>query len=154
MILLARFRIFISVIMLCSADIIGLYPSMPHELDLKALRNTWENRNYKEISIGDLIKMAEFVLKNNYFEFDSSVLQQIADAHIGINLLHRMSVFLWINIRNPDFKTLSLVPFYRRHLLYMDSRWRKIKRNLWRILTHSVMTLSLLTSLIKKIYPI
>ena len=62
MILLARFRIFISVIMLCSADIIGLYPSMPHELDLKALRNTWENRNYKEISIGDLIKMAEFVL--------------------------------------------------------------------------------------------
>ena len=65
--------------------------------------------------------MAEFVLKNNYFEFDSSVLQQIADAHIGINLLHRMSVFLWINIRNPDFKTLSLVLFYRRHL-YMDSR--------------------------------
>ena len=30
-----------------------------------------------------------------------------------------MSVFLWINIRNPDFKTLSLVLFYRRHL-YME----------------------------------
>ena len=42
-----------------------LYPSIPHELCLKALRDALENRNYKEIPTENLIKMAEFVLKNN-----------------------------------------------------------------------------------------
>ena len=42
-----------------------LYPSIPHELRLKALRDALENRNYKEIPTENLIKMAEFVLKNN-----------------------------------------------------------------------------------------
>ena len=37
----------------------------------------------KEITTENLIKMAEFVLKNNYFEFDTNVYQHISRTVIG-----------------------------------------------------------------------
>ena len=61
--------------LLVTADAVGLYPSIHHEVGLNTLRNSLENINYKEIPTGNLIKMALIVLKNNYFEFDSSVFQ-------------------------------------------------------------------------------
>ena len=36
-----------------------------------------------KIPSSDLVAMAEFVLKNNYFEFDSKVKKQISGAAIG-----------------------------------------------------------------------
>ena len=61
--------------LLVTADVVGLYPSILYEVGLRALGNALENRNYKEIPTENLIKMAEFFLKNDYFEFDSSVFQ-------------------------------------------------------------------------------
>ena len=58
-----------------TADAVGLYPSITQEVGLKALRNALENINYKEIPTANLIKMTEFLLKNNYVEFDSSLFQ-------------------------------------------------------------------------------
>ena len=69
--------------LLVTADVVRLYPSIPHKVGLKALRNALENRNYKEIPTENLIKMAGFILKNNYFEFNSSVFQQISGTAIG-----------------------------------------------------------------------
>ena len=48
-----------------TADVLGLNASTPHEVGLKELRNALENRNYKKMHTENLIKMAEFVLKNN-----------------------------------------------------------------------------------------
>ena len=59
--------------LLVIADVVGLYPNIPHRVGLKGLRNALENRNFKEIPTKHLIKMAKFVLKNNNFEFHSSV---------------------------------------------------------------------------------
>ena len=61
--------------LLVTADVVGLYPSILYEVGLRALGNALENRNYKETPTENLIKMAEFFLKNDYFEFDSSVFQ-------------------------------------------------------------------------------
>ena len=49
----------------------GLYPNIPHQADLKALKEAVEKRDIKKISKEDLMKMAEFVLNNNIFEFNS-----------------------------------------------------------------------------------
>ena len=54
-------------------DVVGLYPSIPHDAGLEALRKALYNRENKKISTDDLTKMAEFVLKNNYFEFNGKV---------------------------------------------------------------------------------
>ena len=69
--------------LLVTADVVGLYPSIPHEADLSALREALDNRNRKEIPTENLIKMAELVLKNNFFEFDTNVYQQISGTVIG-----------------------------------------------------------------------
>ena len=68
---------------LVTADVVGLYPGIPHEAGLSALRETLDKRTRKEIPTENLIKMAEFVLKNNFFEFDTNVYQQISGTAIG-----------------------------------------------------------------------
>ena len=58
---------------LVNADVVGLYPSIPLELDLKALEEAQEKRESKQISTDNLINLAKFVLQNNYFEFNRDV---------------------------------------------------------------------------------
>ena len=68
---------------LVTADVVGLYPSIPHQAGLSALKEALENRSVKKIPTENLIKMAEFVLKNNLFEFNDKVFQQISGTAIG-----------------------------------------------------------------------
>ena len=69
--------------LLVTADVVGLYPNIPHEVALSALREVLYKRTRKEIPTENLIKMADFVLKNNFFEFDTNVYQQISGTVIG-----------------------------------------------------------------------
>ena len=51
---------------LITADVVGLYPSIPHEAGLKALREVLDKREQHTIPTSELIRKADFVLKNNY----------------------------------------------------------------------------------------
>ena len=51
-----------------TADIVGLYPGIPHHAGLEHLRRALDDQVKKRFSINDLIKKAEFVLKINCFE--------------------------------------------------------------------------------------
>ena len=62
---------------------VGLYPSILHDSGLKALKNVLDKRKKQDISTADLIKMTGFVLRNNYFEFNGKVKQQISGTTIG-----------------------------------------------------------------------
>ena len=42
-----------------------------------------EAREHKAVSTEDLVKMARFVLENNYFEFNGDVKKQISGTAIG-----------------------------------------------------------------------
>ena len=53
-----------------TADVVGLYPSIPHKADLEALRRRLNKRETFEIPTEDIVQTAEFVLKNNFFEFN------------------------------------------------------------------------------------
>ena len=68
---------------LLSADVIALYPRIPHEDGLKYLFERLEERELKQISSEDLVQMARFVLKNIFFEFDTKIKQQISGTAIG-----------------------------------------------------------------------
>ena len=68
---------------LVTADVVGFYPSIPHEEGLRALKEVMDRREEKKISTEDLVKMAEFVLKNNYFEFNGQVKHRISGTAIG-----------------------------------------------------------------------
>ena len=68
---------------LITEDVVGLYPSIPHEVGLKALREVLDKREQHTIPTSEPIKMADLVLKNNYFEFDGKIKQQISGTAIG-----------------------------------------------------------------------
>ena len=67
---------------LVKADVVGLYPSIPQEVGLRALREGLNKRDEKTIPTEQLSKMAEVVLKNNYFEFGNKIKQQISGTAI------------------------------------------------------------------------
>ena len=68
---------------LVTADVVGLYPSIPYDAGLKALYEKLEERTEKKIPSVNLVEMADFVLKNNFFEFDTKIIQQISGTAIG-----------------------------------------------------------------------
>ena len=68
---------------LATEDVVGLYPSIPHNAGLKALTEALNCRKNKKMPTDMLVKMAEFVLTNNYFEFGRKVFHQISGTAIG-----------------------------------------------------------------------
>ena len=70
-------------IILCTADVVGLYPNIPHDEGMSALRKRLDLRLEKDFIISALVKLAEVVLKNNIFTFKEKTLQQKRDTAIG-----------------------------------------------------------------------
>ena len=68
---------------LVTADVVGLYPSIPHSEGLDILKKQYENYPNKKVSTEDIVKMADFILKNNLFEFDSEFYKQISGTALG-----------------------------------------------------------------------
>ena len=84
---------------LVNVDVVGLYPNIPHEACLKSLKEALDRRREKKISTEDLVKMAEFVLKNNYFD-----LIEVFTNKCRVQLLAQsspllMPVSLWIALK-------------------------------------------------------
>ena len=66
-----------------TADLVGLHPSISNQAGLEALREELNKRKTHKVPTGKLVKIAEFVLKNNYFQFSDKVYQQISGTAIG-----------------------------------------------------------------------
>ena len=65
---------------------VGLYPNIPHDEGLAAIRNALDERQEKTISTDSLVELAELVLKNNIFEFNSRVYKQKQGTAIGTKM--------------------------------------------------------------------
>ena len=55
-------------VILCTIDVVGLYPNIPHDEGFIAMTKAVDLPKDKIISPESLIKLAECVLKNNIFE--------------------------------------------------------------------------------------
>ena len=51
-------------IVLRTVDVVGLFPIIPHEEGLSALRKRLDESDKKEVSADTLVQLAELVLKN------------------------------------------------------------------------------------------
>ena len=56
--------------LLCTVDVVDLYPSIPHDEGLEAMRHALNSRQNPGVSTGSLVNLVRFVLENNVFEFD------------------------------------------------------------------------------------
>ena len=96
--------------LLVTTDVVGLYPSIPHEVGLKTLKETLDKRENRNIATNDLIKMAEFVLKNNYFEFNGQVKQKISGTAVGTKVAPIYTCIFMDDIESKFLETQSLQP--------------------------------------------
>ena len=90
---------------LVTADVVGLYPSIPHELCLKTLEEALEKRDSLQISTSDLIKMAKFVLQNNYFEINGETKQQNFGTAIGTKFAPPYACVFMDQVKSEFLKT-------------------------------------------------
>ena len=89
----------------------GLYPSIPHKEGILALKSKLEEQTSLKIPTNDLDKLANFVLKNNFFEFNNKMKQQISGTTIGTKFA---TPYAWIytDKTETDFlKTQEHQPF-------------------------------------------
>ena len=98
---------------LVTADVVGLYPSIPHTEGLEVLRKQYDKFLHKKVPTEDIVKMADFVLKNDFFEFNFKFFQQISGTAIGTKFAPpppsaHMFVLLWTTLKQN----------FSRHNLY------------------------------------
>ena len=98
---------------------VGLYPSIPHKEGILALKSKLEEQTSSKIPTNDLVKLAEFVLKNNFFEFNNEIKQQISGTAIGTKFAPPYACIYMDKTETDFLKTQELQPFVR--LRYIDN---------------------------------
>ena len=78
---------------LCTIDVVGLYPHIPHDEGLQAVREAlgFSNTHHSDRSENsglkqDIVDFTELVLKNNNFEFDNKHYVQKLGTAIGTRM--------------------------------------------------------------------
>ena len=79
-------------IMLCTMDVVGLYPNIPHEEGLSALRKRLETQKETYVSTDTIIDLAEVVLNNKIFTFGKKTLKQKRGTAIGTKFVPPYSI--------------------------------------------------------------
>ena len=97
---------------LVAADVVGLYPSIPHNVRQTALKEALDKQEQKKIPTEDLVQMAEFVLKSNFFEFNSQMKQQISWTVIGTKFAPVYACIFMDKVETEFLETQRDKPFW------------------------------------------
>ena len=112
-----------------TADVVGLYPSIPHGEALDILKKQYENYPNKKVSTEDMGKVADFVLKNNLFEFDSKFYKQISGTAIGKKFAPLYACIFMGHTETEFLKTQDIKPwFWKRFIDDIFLYGQKVKR--------------------------
>ena len=69
--------------LLCTVDVVGLYPSIPHGEGLEAIREVLDRRENPNVATDTLVGLASVILEKNYFEFNGEIYRQKLGTAIG-----------------------------------------------------------------------
>ena len=92
---------------LCTMDVVGLYPNIPHDEGFSALRKRLDERNKKDVSTDTLVELAELVLKNNIFNFNQKTLKQKRGTAIGTKLAPPYSILFMAELEEKILEKVN-----------------------------------------------
>ena len=76
-------------------NVVDLYPHIPHEEGVEIMRRFLDKREDQSVSSESLCKLANIVLKHNYFELGKDVYHQILGTAIGTKFApHYANIFM------------------------------------------------------------
>ena len=96
---------------LCTIDVVSLYPSIPHDLGIEALRRALDGRDDKEVSTESLVDLANLVLKNNYFEHNGEVFNQKQGTAIGTKFAPSYAILFMGDFEEKALDNYHLKPW-------------------------------------------
>ena len=117
---------------LCTIDVVGLYPNIPHSEVLNSLRGFLELRDNKQITNHTLIEFAEIVLKINLFEFDQKTFKQVRGTAIETKFAPPYAILF-----TADLEEKIINAFEKKRMIwwrYVDDifLFGNMEKNLWK----------------------
>ena len=98
---------------LVTANVVGRYPSIPHNECIQALKQKLEEQPSTKIPTNDLVKLAEFVQENNLFKFNGKV--KLSSRFLELLQIQKFAppyFCIYMDKTETDFlKTQDLQPF-------------------------------------------
>ena len=95
---------------LCTVDVVGLYPNIPHDDGLASLGRVLEKRQDPKISTESLLELAECVLKNNIFEHNGRFFKQKQGTAIGTKMAPPYAILFMSDLEERFLETSPLKP--------------------------------------------
>ena len=103
---------------LVNADMFGMYSIVSHIEGLEVLCKQYDKFLPKKLPIKNIIKMANFVLKSNFFEFNYKFFQQISGTAIGTRFASFPYAFIFMDFIETEFlKTQPIKPWLWKRLI-------------------------------------
>ena len=99
-----------STAILCTIDVVGLYPHILHGEGLEALTRAFDNAESK-LPVDELISLARLVLENNYFEFDEKIFLQKLGTAIGAKFASGFANIFMSYLEEKFLSTCKLRPW-------------------------------------------
>jgi hypothetical protein len=72
--------------LLVTLDVVALYPSIPHQDGLAALRSFLSDSRFDSKFVDGIVELSQFVLQHNFFEFDNRFYLQTKGTAIGTTM--------------------------------------------------------------------
>ena len=98
-------------IILCTVDVVGLYPNIPYDEGLSDLRKRLDLRQEKDVTTSTLVELAEVVLKNNIFTFKEKTLKQKRGTAIGKKFAPPYSILFMAELEEEILSEIELKPY-------------------------------------------
>ena len=95
---------------LCTMDVVGLYPNIPHEGGLKATENALNERIDKSVTTDSLMELADLALKSNYFEHNSKLYKQVQGTAIGAKFAPSYAILFMGEFEEKAINSSDLKP--------------------------------------------
>ena len=116
---------------LCTIDVVGLYPNIPRSEGLTSLRGFLELRD-KQISSGTLIELTEIVLKNNIFEFDEKTFRQVHRTAIGTKFAPPYAILFMADLEEKILSAFEEKPMIWWRYIADIFLFGNMEKNLWK----------------------
>ena len=95
---------------LCTIDVVGLYPNIPSKEGLALIRKDLDNRENKDVTTDTLVELADTALKNNYFQFLDKTFKQKQVTAIETKFAPPYSILFMVDLEKCLLSDIDLKP--------------------------------------------
>ena len=111
-------------VILCTIDVMGLYPNITHDEGLIAMRKALGLRKDKRNSTESLIELARCVLKNNIFEHNLWFYKQLRGTAISTKMAPPYAIIFLGYLKEIFFSDCEILPLvWWRYIDHIFMLW-------------------------------